>query len=117
VASFAMRLRLPVEVGRQVVSLFSRKALPRRYGYSEGLFGIVFLLIVPGCRLLIAVCHQVCCLIKRGFEHAKQLPVYLHKSALWMTALVVFEQPFMKTNVGKEQCRQDGAVSHVAARR
>jgi len=39
-------------------------------------------------------------LIKRGFEHAKQLLVYLHKSAVRIAALVVCEQSFMKTNVG-----------------
>ena len=71
-----------------------------RYGYSEGLVSLVFLL--TGFWLLITVFHKLRRLIQRGFEHAEQLPVYPYQSTVRMAALVVFEQPFMVADIRKE---------------
>src|SRR4030095_880057 len=79
-----------------------------------GLFNLVFLLI--GFRLLITTFHELRRPIKRGFEHAKQLPVYPDQSTVRIAALVVFKQPFMVADIRKEEGGQYGDVRDVDTR-
>src|SRR6266436_6990858 len=78
----------------------SRNPLPPRYGHSEGLFSLVFLLI--RFRFLITIFHELRRLIKRGFEHAKQLPVNPYQSTVRIAALMMCKQPFMVADIRKE---------------
>jgi hypothetical protein len=92
----------------------SRNTPPPRDGHAEGLFSLVFLLI--GFRLLITAFQELRCLIKRGFEHAKHLPVSPYQSTVRIAALVLCQQPFMVADIRKEQGGQDCTVRDVAAR-
>lgn len=92
----------------------SRNTLPPRDGHAEGLFSLVFLLI--GFRLLITAFQELRRLIKRGFEHAKQLLVDPDQSTVRIAALVVCKQPFMVADIRKEEGGQDGTIRDVATR-
>ena len=92
----------------------SRNPLPPRLRRAEGLVSVACLRI--GFRRLITAFQELSRLLKCRFKHAQHVPVSPDQSTVRIAALVVGQQPFMVTDIRKEEGCQEGPIRDVATR-